>query len=191
MSRSPASNSAIRATPRPISIRARRRWRPMAMTGIELSFTIRSRRAPWTRTTSAICAARTARRRCAAEKAGFDLIYVYAGHGLGIFQQFLSRATNQRTDEYGGSLENRARLLREVIEETKDAVGDICAVPVRIAMNEFLGPRRPRARRGRRCHRHDGRAARSLGPVACRAGPRTRRPRAFPRKDSRSPISRA
>ncbi len=71
--------------------------------------------------------------------AGYDLVYVYAGHGLGIFQQFLSRATNHRTDEYGGSLENRARLLREVIEETKEAVGDRCAVPVRIAMNEFLG----------------------------------------------------
>lgn len=71
--------------------------------------------------------------------AGYDLVYVYAGHGLGIFQQFLSRATNFRADEYGGSLENRARLLREVIEETKEAVGDRCAVPVRIAMNEFLG----------------------------------------------------
>jgi dimethylamine/trimethylamine dehydrogenase len=75
-----------------------------------------------------------------AREAGYDLIYVYAGHGLGIFQQFLSRATNQRTDEYGGSLANRARLLREVIEDTKDAVGDRCAVPVRIAMSEFLGP---------------------------------------------------
>ena len=74
-----------------------------------------------------------------ARKAGYDLIYVYAGHGLGIFQQFLSRATNMRNDEYGGSLENRARLLREVIVETKEAVGDRCAVPVRIAMNEFLG----------------------------------------------------
>ena len=73
------------------------------------------------------------------KRAGYDLIYVYAGHGLGIFQQFLSRATNERSDEYGGSLENRARLLREVIEDTKDAVGDTCAVPVRIAMNEFLG----------------------------------------------------
>jgi len=73
------------------------------------------------------------------KKAGYDLIYVYAGHGLGIFQQFLSRATNNRGDEYGGSLENRARLLREVIEDTKDAVGDTCAVPVRIAMSEFLG----------------------------------------------------
>ena len=75
-----------------------------------------------------------------AKRAGYDLIYVYAGHGLGIFQQFLSRATNQRTDEYGGSLENRARLLREVIADTKDAVGDSCAVPVRIAMHEFAGP---------------------------------------------------
>lgn len=71
--------------------------------------------------------------------AGFDLVYVYAGHGLGIFQHFLSRATNFRSDEYGGSLENRARLLREVIEDTKDAVGGSCAVPVRIAMHEFQG----------------------------------------------------
>ncbi len=75
-----------------------------------------------------------------AKKAGYDLIYVYAGHGLGIFQQFLSRATNRRGDEYGGTLANRARLLREVIEDTKDAVGGTCAVPVRIAMNEFQGP---------------------------------------------------
>ena len=73
------------------------------------------------------------------KQAGFDLVYVYAGHGLGIFQHFLSRATNFRSDEYGGSLENRARLLREVIEDTKDAVGDTCAVPVRIAMSEFQG----------------------------------------------------
>ena len=71
--------------------------------------------------------------------AGYDLIYVYAGHGIGIFQQFLSRSSNFRTDEYGGSLSNRARLLREVIEDTKDAVGDTCAVPVRIALNEFMG----------------------------------------------------
>jgi dimethylamine/trimethylamine dehydrogenase len=84
---------------------------------------------------------RRAHRRAAlrSKEAGFDLVYVYAGHGLGIFQQFLSRATNFRTDEYGGSLENRARLLREVIEDTKDAVGDTCAVPVRIAMHEFNG----------------------------------------------------
>jgi dimethylamine/trimethylamine dehydrogenase len=84
---------------------------------------------------------RRAHRKAAlrSREAGFDLVYVYAGHGLGIFQHFLSRATNFRSDEYGGSLENRARLLREVIEDTKDAVGGSCAVPVRIAMHEFQG----------------------------------------------------
>jgi dimethylamine/trimethylamine dehydrogenase len=74
-----------------------------------------------------------------AKQAGFDLIYVYGAHGFGAVQHFLSRRTNQRTDEYGGSLENRARLLKELIEDTKDAVGDSCAVPVRILVDEMLG----------------------------------------------------
>lgn len=71
-----------------------------------------------------------------ARAAGYDLIYVYAGHGLTLTQGFLSRATNDRGDEYGGSITNRMRLLRELIEETKDAVGADCAVPVRIAVHE-------------------------------------------------------
>jgi dimethylamine/trimethylamine dehydrogenase len=75
-----------------------------------------------------------------AKRAGFDLIYVYAGHHLTVFSHFLSRRTNHRTDEYGGSLENRARLLREVIEETKEAIGDRCAVPLRLAVEELMGP---------------------------------------------------
>ncbi len=74
-----------------------------------------------------------------ARDAGFDLIYVYGAHGFGAVQHFLSRRTNQRSDEYGGSLENRARLLKELIEDTKDAVGDICAVPVRILVDEMRG----------------------------------------------------
>jgi dimethylamine/trimethylamine dehydrogenase len=74
-----------------------------------------------------------------AKKAGFDLIYCYAGHGLSLAMQFLSRRFNDRSDEYGGSLENRARLLRELIEDTKDAVGDTCAVAVRLAVDELLG----------------------------------------------------
>jgi dimethylamine/trimethylamine dehydrogenase len=53
---------------------------------------------------------------------------------------FLSRHTNRRTDEYGGSLENRVRLLRELIEDTKDAVGDRCGVVVRLAVDQLLGP---------------------------------------------------
>ena len=55
------------------------------------------------------------RGRC---EAGYDIVYVYAGHDLSIVQHFLSRRYNQRTDEYGGSIENRARLLREVLEDT-------------------------------------------------------------------------
>ena len=61
------------------------------------------------------------------KQAGFDIIYVYAGHNLSIASHFLSRKFNHRSDEYGGSLENRVRLLRELIEDTKDAVGDVCA----------------------------------------------------------------
>jgi dimethylamine/trimethylamine dehydrogenase len=74
-----------------------------------------------------------------AKQAGFDLVYVYGAHGFGTAQHFLSRRINQRTDEYGGSLENRARLLKELIEDTKDAIGDSCAVPVRILVDEMLG----------------------------------------------------
>ena len=66
-----------------------------------------------------------------AEQAGFDIIYVYAAHWYLIFQFLLP--SNQRTDEYGGSVENRARLLKELIVETKEAVGDTCAVAVRFS----------------------------------------------------------
>lgn len=75
-----------------------------------------------------------------ARDAGFDLVYVYAGHDLGLPMHFLSRRTNRRTDEYGGSLENRVRLLRELITDTKEAVGDRCGVVVRLAVDELLGP---------------------------------------------------
>ncbi|NNE23599.1 MAG: NAD(P)-binding protein, partial [Rhizobiales bacterium] len=74
-----------------------------------------------------------------AKKAGFDIIYVYAGHDMTILQHFLSRRHNHRTDEYGGSLENRVRLFREVLEETREAVGDTCAIAVRLAVDELLG----------------------------------------------------
>ncbi|MEM7193910.1 MAG: FAD-dependent oxidoreductase [Pseudomonadota bacterium] len=67
-----------------------------------------------------------------ARDAGFDIVYVYATHGY-LLSNFLSPSQNQRTDEYGGSLENRVRLIRELIEETKEAVGDKCAVAVRFA----------------------------------------------------------
>ena len=75
-----------------------------------------------------------------ARRAGFDLVYVYAGHALTYLHHFLSRRYNHRTDEYGGSLENRVRLLRETLIDTREAVGDSCAVPCRISMDEMLGP---------------------------------------------------
>ncbi|MEJ2176771.1 MAG: FAD-dependent oxidoreductase [Gammaproteobacteria bacterium] len=74
-----------------------------------------------------------------ARDAGFDIVYAYAGHDMSLPMHFLSRRHNQRSDEYGGSLESRVRLFRELIEETKDAVGDRCAVAVRLAVDELLG----------------------------------------------------
>ncbi len=74
-----------------------------------------------------------------AKRAGFDIVYVYAGHWLALPMHFLARRTNDRGDEYGGSLENRLRLFRELIEDTKEAVGDRCAVAVRFAVDELLG----------------------------------------------------
>jgi len=71
--------------------------------------------------------------------AGFDIIYVYAGHDMTLLQHFLLKRHNHRTDEYGGSMENRLRLFREVIGDTKDAVGDTCAVAVRLAVDELMG----------------------------------------------------
>ena len=74
-----------------------------------------------------------------ARVAGFNIIYVYAGHSLSLAMHFLQTRHNHRTDEYGGSLVNRARLLRELIEDTKEAVGADCAVAVRFAVDELRG----------------------------------------------------
>ena len=71
--------------------------------------------------------------------AGFDLICLYGAHGFGIFQHFLSRATNQRSDEYGGSLENRSRFAREVINDMRDAVGDTIGLTLRVSLDETIG----------------------------------------------------
>lgn len=75
-----------------------------------------------------------------AREAGFDVIYVYAGHDMSVLQHFLSRRHNHRTDEYGGSFANRLRLFREVIGDVRDAIGDRCALAVRLAVDELMGP---------------------------------------------------
>ena len=73
-----------------------------------------------------------------AREAGFDIVYVYATHHY-LLDNFLNPKLNTRSDEYGGSLENRMRLVREIIEETKDAVGDKCAVAVRFSIDDGGG----------------------------------------------------
>jgi dimethylamine/trimethylamine dehydrogenase len=75
-----------------------------------------------------------------AQTAGFDIVYVYAGKFLSILTYFLSRRHNHRTDEYGGSLENRSRLLRELMEGAKEEVGDTCGIVCRISVDELMGP---------------------------------------------------
>ena len=74
-----------------------------------------------------------------AKEAGFDIVYVYAGHGMSVAQQFILPDMNNRTDEYGGTLENRLRLTRELLEETQEAIGDSCGVAFRFAVDELKG----------------------------------------------------
>lgn len=82
---------------------------------------------------------RSAARR--SRDAGYDIVYVYAAHDASILWHFLSPAYNHRNDEYGGSFENRLRLLREVVEETiEEAAGDM-AVAIRFAVHEVGGRR--------------------------------------------------
>jgi len=74
-----------------------------------------------------------------AKQAGFDIVYVYAAHGLSLATHLLLPRYNDRTDEYGGSLGNRVRFTRELLEDTKEAVGDKCAVALRFAVDELMG----------------------------------------------------
>ncbi|MDH3763089.1 MAG: FAD-dependent oxidoreductase [Gammaproteobacteria bacterium] len=72
-------------------------------------------------------------------KAGYDIVYVYCGHNMTVLQHFLKPQYNQRSDEYGGSLENRVRLTKEILVEVKEAVGHDCAVAFRFATDELMG----------------------------------------------------
>jgi len=74
-----------------------------------------------------------------AKQAGFDIVYVYAGHEMSLPHHFLLPEYNQRIDEYGGSLENRLRLTKELLQDTQEAIGDSCAVAFRFAVDQMLG----------------------------------------------------
>lgn len=68
-----------------------------------------------------------------AREAGYDILYVYAGMGY-LPQQFLLAGYNRREDDYGGSVANRARFVRELLEATREAAGGRCAVALRISL---------------------------------------------------------
>ncbi len=70
-------------------------------------------------------------------EAGFDLVEVHAAHGY-LLSSFLSPVSNQRTDEYGGSLENRLRFPLEVFDAVVDEVPDDVPVTVRISATDWL-----------------------------------------------------
>jgi dimethylamine/trimethylamine dehydrogenase len=71
-----------------------------------------------------------------AERAGFDILYVYAGMGY-LPYQFLLAEYNQRTDEYGGSVKNRVRLVEQLIDTVREATHGRCTVALRISMQEL------------------------------------------------------
>lgn len=70
------------------------------------------------------------------QQAGFDMVLLHFGHGLQV-GQFLSPLTNRRTDEYGGSLANRARFAVEIIDAIRAAVGRRLLIEVRISGTEY------------------------------------------------------
>ncbi|MDO9490115.1 MAG: FAD-dependent oxidoreductase [Sphingomonadaceae bacterium] len=98
------------------------RQRPHPLTGGEISDLIEA---------YALCGRR-------ALEAGYDAIELHGAHGY-LIQQFLSPLTNQRTDEWGGSFDNRTRFLVSILEAVRTAVGDEIAVGLRLTGQEPEG----------------------------------------------------
>ncbi len=70
---------------------------------------------------------------------GFDIVYVYAGHDMSMLQHMLVTRYNDRSDAYGGSLENRVRLVREILEDAREVADGRAAVAFRFAVEELMG----------------------------------------------------
>jgi 2,4-dienoyl-CoA reductase-like NADH-dependent reductase (Old Yellow Enzyme family) len=94
--------------------------RPVAMTSEQIEATV----------------ARFAATAARAERAGFDGVEVHAAHGY-LLSQFLSPLVNKRTDEWGGSLENRARMLLDVVRAVRATVSPAFAVAVKLNSADF------------------------------------------------------
>lgn len=69
-------------------------------------------------------------------RAGFDLVEIHAAHGY-LFHEFLSPLSNQRHDDYGGSLENRSRFLLRVVGAVRERISDEVALFVRISASDY------------------------------------------------------
>lgn len=72
-----------------------------------------------------------------AQKAGFDAVEIHAAHGY-LLSQFLTPYYNRRTDEYGGCLENRSRLIREVVKAVREAVGPHFPIMIKLNFDDFM-----------------------------------------------------
>ena len=72
-----------------------------------------------------------------AQTAGFDAVEIHAGHSY-LISQFLSPITNKRTDEFGGSDENRTRFCRMVIDEVRKQVGPFFPIMLRLSADELM-----------------------------------------------------
>jgi 2,4-dienoyl-CoA reductase-like NADH-dependent reductase (Old Yellow Enzyme family) len=72
-----------------------------------------------------------------AKRSGFDAVQIHAAHGY-LLNQFLSPTVNQRSDEYGGALANRARMVLEVLRRIRDAVGRDYPVLIKVNSEDFV-----------------------------------------------------
>jgi dimethylamine/trimethylamine dehydrogenase len=72
-----------------------------------------------------------------ARAAGFDIVNVHGAEAGAITSHFLMAKSNRRSDEYGGSLENRARFWLETLEQVREAVGEDCAVTARLCIDTY------------------------------------------------------
>lgn len=72
------------------------------------------------------------------QKAGFDGVELHAGHGY-LLSQFLSPTHNRRSDQYGGLLHNRARIIYEIVESIRKAVGELFPVMIKMNSQDFRG----------------------------------------------------
>jgi 2,4-dienoyl-CoA reductase-like NADH-dependent reductase (Old Yellow Enzyme family) len=72
-----------------------------------------------------------------ARRAGFDAVQIHAAHGY-LLSQFLSPATNRRSDEYGGSLANRSRIVLEIVRATRAAVGSDYPILIKLNSEDFI-----------------------------------------------------